>query len=74
MVPPNENFSLQSHITTLYLLLKIHKPGNPNHPIAASYFSPTGLVLIYTDIHFQPSFIKDAGHFLEKATAYYKNK
>ena len=41
----------QPRTPSLYLLPKIHKPGNPGRPIVSSYGSPTERVSAYIDAH-----------------------
>ena len=62
----------QPHTPCLYLLPKIHKPGNSGRPIVSSYDSPTEHVSAYIDAYLQPfvkslpSHIQDTNHFLDK--------
>ena len=54
-----------------YLLLKIHKPGNPGRPIILGCDSPTHRLSSFIDFHLKPlcrslpSYIKDTNHFLQ---------
>ena len=55
-----------------YILPKIHKPGNPGHPIVSSNSHPTERISHFVDYHLQPlfhklpSFVKDTNDFLNK--------
>ena len=61
----------QPRTPSLYLLPKIHKPGNPGHPIVSSYGSPIERISAYIDDHHQlfvkslPYHIQDTNHFLD---------
>ena len=56
----------------LYLLPKIHKPGNPGRPVVSSIGCHTEKISKYVDHHLQPlnqalpSYIKDTTDFLNK--------
>ena len=47
-----------------YILLKIHKPGNPGRPIVSSSSNPTERISHFVDHHLQPYYVKDANSFL----------
>ena len=61
----------QPRTPCLYLLPKIHKPGNPGRPIVSTTGSPTDLISQYVDSRLRPyvykisSYIKDSTHFLQ---------
>ena len=56
----------------MYLLPKIHKPGNPGRPVVSSIGCHTERISKYVDYHLQPinqslpSYIKDSTDFLNK--------
>ena len=59
----------------LYLLPKVHKPGNPGRPVVSSIGCHTEKISKYVDHHLQPlnqalpSYIKDTTDFLNKLEA-----
>ena len=59
----------------LYLLPKIHKPGNPGRPVVSSIGCHTERISKYVDHHLQPlnqslpSYVKDTTDFLKKLDA-----
>ena len=59
----------------MYLLPKIHKPGNPGRPVVSSIGCHTERISQYVDHHLQPlnqnlpSYIKDTTDFLNKLEA-----
>ena len=56
----------------IYILPKIHKPGNPGRPIVSSNSHPTERLSHFVDYYLQPlvhklpSFVKDTNDFLNK--------
>ena len=56
----------------LYLLRKVHKPGNPGRPIVSSCEAPTEKISQFLDYHLRPyeetlpSYLKDTTDFLLK--------
>lgn len=59
----------------LYLLPKIHKPGNPGRPVVSSIGCHTERISQYVDYHLQPlnkslpSYVQDTTDFLKKLEA-----
>ena len=56
----------------MYLLPKIHKPGNPGRPVVSSIGCHTERISKFVDYHLQPlnqnldSYVKDTTDFLKK--------
>ena len=71
-LPQSENNFIVQHPRTsrFYMLLKIHKPGNPGRPIVSAGQCPTELLASYLDKDTAPfvrgldSYVKDSGHML----------
>ena len=72
-LPANAHLNLtykNPRLPSLYLLLKIHKPGNPGRPIISACGGPTEKISAFVNsilkpfVYALPSHVKDTTHFL----------
>ena len=72
-LPPSTTNLIVDHLRAwkFYLLLKIHKPGNPGRPIVSACNFATELLATYLDmitkplVENLPSYVKDTNHMLD---------